>query len=168
MKDIKLNKKGFTLIELLSVIVILALLIVITANTILPLMNESKQNAMVVYAERILSNATAMYQADSITQGNTNAVSYSVKELMSTDDQYYGCVMVTPQSDNSLKFSIALFDDDNKFGVVKKDMVKATFDEAAKDVATKDNYEKRTLKTRDTMDTSSECKNSSSTVYTVK
>ena len=49
-----MNKKGFTLVELLAVIVILALLIIITANAILPMMKKSRQSAMVVYAERVV------------------------------------------------------------------------------------------------------------------
>lgn len=97
MKDIKLNKKGFTLVELLAVIVILALLIVITANTILPMMAKSRRNAMLVYAERVLSNASSSFQADSISQGNNTPQNYSiVDDLMgSSQDEYIGCVQVT-------------------------------------------------------------------------
>ena len=47
----KLNKNGFTLVELLAVIVILALLIVIVANTAIPAMNNAKKKALQTYAQ---------------------------------------------------------------------------------------------------------------------
>ncbi len=53
----KLNKNGFTLVELLAVIVILALLIVVVANSVLPAMNNSKQSALKTYAQRVIQAA---------------------------------------------------------------------------------------------------------------
>ena len=114
MKNVSLNKKGFTLVELLAVIVILALLIVITANTVLPMMNKSKDNAMVVYAERVLSNASASYQADTITSGSKAEKGYSIKDLMGTDAEYYGCVKVAPVSGSTdYTYTIVMYDDNN-------------------------------------------------------
>ena len=53
----KVNKKGFTLVELLAVIVILALLIVIVANTAIPAMNNAKQSALNTYAQKVVQKA---------------------------------------------------------------------------------------------------------------
>ena len=52
-----MNKNGFTLVELLAVIVILALLIVVVANTAIPAMNNAKKRALETYAARIVQKA---------------------------------------------------------------------------------------------------------------
>ena len=139
---LKMNKKGFTLVELLAVIVILALLIVITANTVLPMMNKSKKNAMVVYAERVLNTASASYQADAIT-GGSGDLDYSIAKLMG-EDNYYGCVNVSKATDNSGKYvyKIAIFSDNDKLGYVNSDgtlksvTVSGKADDIVKDYAT--------------------------------
>ena len=76
----RLNKKGFTLVELLAVIVILALLIVVVANTALPAMNNAKKNSLEVYTERVVNQAKALHSSaqidiDSVKKadGTTNA-----------------------------------------------------------------------------------------------
>jgi len=117
MKNVSLNKKGFTLVELLAVIVILALLIVITANTVLPMMNKSKKSGMVTYAERAVSNATASYQADSITGGNTGDRYYSIYNLMGARD-YFGCVQVVVDNSGAVPaytYNVKMFDSKNKY-----------------------------------------------------
>ena len=53
----KINKKGFTLVELLAVIVILALLIVIVANTAIPAMNNAKKKSLQTYAQKVVQKA---------------------------------------------------------------------------------------------------------------
>ena len=153
----KSNKKGFTLVELLAVIVILALLIVITANTVLPMMNKSKQNAMVVYAERVLNTASASYQADSIT-GGTGAKNYSIANLMG-ESNYYGCVKVETDSSSTTvkyKYSIAIFKADDKLGLKRKDLTSVTFDEAADKIALTSNFAAATNKA-EAYDTDTEC-----------
>ena len=60
----KLNKKGFTLVELLAVIVILALLIVVVANTALPAMRNAKTKSLKTYAERVVEQAKALKISD--------------------------------------------------------------------------------------------------------
>lgn len=83
-----INKKGFTLVELLAVIVILALLIVITANTILPMMSKTKKTAMVTFADRVLRNV----ETELMINSDYNEVKvYKISELMGQDN-YYGCV----------------------------------------------------------------------------
>ncbi len=53
----KKNIKGFTLVELLAVIVILALLIVIVANTAIPAMNNAKKKSLQTYAQKVVQKA---------------------------------------------------------------------------------------------------------------
>lgn len=128
MKKFKLNKKGFTLVELLAVIVILALLIVITANTILPMMNNSKKNAMVVYANRVLNAASSMYQADSISQGVEESQIYSIEKLMNQKD-YYGCIEVSYNVDSeSYEYTFFMLSPNDKLkleGIVKSNSIKS-------------------------------------------
>lgn len=96
---IKLDKKGFTLVELLAVIVILALLIVITANTVLPMMGNTKKSGMVTYADKVLSNATANVQADVLVNADDPTFYYPITALMDQKD-YFGCVKVS-EKENS-------------------------------------------------------------------
>lgn len=86
----KLNKKGFTLVELLAVIIILALLMVVVANTALPAMNNARKNSLAVYAQRLQEKAKEMYMSN----GETGKVGYSVNTLMGSVDQYSGYVVV--------------------------------------------------------------------------
>ncbi len=117
IKKLKSNKKGFTLVELLAVIVILALLIIITANTVLPMMNKTKKSAMVTYAGRVVSNALANYQADNLTSGTSGAATkyYSIETIMGTAD-YFGCVEVTSdgKATPTLTVTVKMFDKSNK------------------------------------------------------
>lgn len=66
----KLNKKGFTLVELLAVIVILALLIVVVANTALPAMNNAKKSTLETYAKRVVEQAKTLHTSAEITATN--------------------------------------------------------------------------------------------------
>lgn len=154
MKNVCLNKKGFTLVELLAVIVILALLIVITANTVLPMMNKSKQNAMVVYAERVLSNAAAEYQADSITLGNAEPGIYSITRLMGGNNEYVGCVKVERNGDN-YKYSINMYDHNNQYSLEKADLTSGVFEDSATDLVDPNSYDSSI--TKDSFKADSEC-----------
>ena len=87
------NKKGFTLIELLAVIVILALLIVVVANTAIPAMNRARKNSLVVYAQRVQERAKEVAMAQNVTSAK-----YSIKDLMGEDSQYEGYVVISQNS----------------------------------------------------------------------
>ncbi len=67
----KLNKNGFTLVELLAVIVILALLIVVVANSVLPALNNSKQSALKTYAQRVIQAAKSNCMSAVMLNGGT-------------------------------------------------------------------------------------------------
>lgn len=110
----KLNKKGFTLVELLAVIVILALLIVVVANTALPAMNNAKKNSLEVYAERVVNQAKALHASAQVdinsvkkADGATNACTQNsgvytctfanISEVMGADtDSTYTIVSGSP------------------------------------------------------------------------
>ena len=96
----KLNKKGFTLVELLAVIVILALLMVVLANTALPAMNNSKKKTFVLYAQRLQAKAQEMHAID--TNMSSTEKTYSVAELMgaSAEENYTGAVKVSYDTTN--------------------------------------------------------------------
>ncbi len=66
----KLNKNGFTLVELLAVIVILALLIVIVANTAIPAMNNAKKKSLQTYAQKVVQKAKENCAAEKMSGVN--------------------------------------------------------------------------------------------------
>ena len=108
---IKFNKKGFTLVELLAVIVILALLIVITANTVLPMMNNSKDAGLRVEAQRILNLASGEYQLEELKTSGKDT--FKVSELLGSSDNYIGCVKVS-KSSNEYVYTFYVYDKNNK------------------------------------------------------
>ena len=63
----KLNKKGFTLVELLAVIVVLAVIMLLAVNAVVPQMNKARKNAFVTEAERVITAASAYYQSAILT-----------------------------------------------------------------------------------------------------
>lgn len=120
----KSNKKGFTLVELLAVIVILALLIVITMNTIVPLLGRTKETGAVTYAKRVLNNALTNLEADKIISGElkTNESRYyKISQELTDADSYFGCVKVT-NSSGTYKYEIKMFSNNDKL------YLKSTYD----------------------------------------
>lgn len=59
----KLNKKGFTLVELLAVIVVLALLMVVAANSVGTALDNSKKKTLQTEAQKVLTNFLAESQS---------------------------------------------------------------------------------------------------------
>ena len=118
MKNMLKNKKGFTLVELLAVIVILALLIVITANTVLPMMNNSKDSGLRVETQRILNLASGEYQLKKMQSATVPA--FKVSELLGSAENYIGCVFVE-ESDGEFIYSYEVYDKKNKLQIVGKD-----------------------------------------------
>ena len=71
------NKKGFTLVELLAVIVLLSIVGVIGVTTIIGRMRKSKEKAMFIAAQDIVSIAEAYIE----TRGGNSA---SVSDMVSS------------------------------------------------------------------------------------
>ena len=57
MKKLNLNKKGFTLVELLAVIVVLAVIMLLAVNAVIPQMNKARKNAFVTEAQTFIGGA---------------------------------------------------------------------------------------------------------------
>ena len=110
----KLNKKGFTLVELLAVIVILALLIVVVANTALPAMNNAKKNTLDTYAKRVVEQAKTLYIADN---NKCSSTACNLIDTMGVDapvDQYKASLTVTYDSTAGYKVDGWVVDYKNK------------------------------------------------------
>ena len=65
-----MNKKGFTLVELLAVIVILAVIILVAMNAVIPQMEKARKSAFVTEAETYINGAKAYYTSE-VMKGNT-------------------------------------------------------------------------------------------------
>lgn len=63
----KLNKSGFTLVELLAVIVVLAVIMLLAVNAVIPQMNKARKNAFVTEANAFIDAAGTYYQNAMLT-----------------------------------------------------------------------------------------------------
>lgn len=63
----KMNKKGFTLVELLAVIVVLAVIMLLAVNAVIPQMNKARKNAFVTEANSFIDAAGTYYQNAMLT-----------------------------------------------------------------------------------------------------
>lgn len=97
----RLNKKGFTLVELLAVIVVLALLMVVAANSVGTALDNSKKKTLQTEAQKVLTNflaeAQSTYLVDSTATTPTTGkktdgdYTYSIVGAIGTD----GIVKIT-------------------------------------------------------------------------
>lgn len=119
----KLNKKGFTLVELLAVIVILALLIVVVANTALPAMNNAKLKSLSTYTERVMEQAKAYVMANEPNKVCQKTSPCDLKTLMGNDvsDQYSCSLYVTGTSTSGYQVYGTVWDKDKNVAYVGKD-----------------------------------------------
>lgn len=78
-----MNKKGFTLVELLAVIVILAVIILVAMNAVIPQMQKARKNAFITEAERYLQAAKTYYTGEAI-KGAVTDTCVNVEELTGT------------------------------------------------------------------------------------
>jgi len=90
----KLNKKGFTLVELLAVIVILALLIVVVANTALPAMDKAKRKTLQTYTMRVMEQAKALYMSDNTSCESTACTLTQIMGADAPTDKYSASITV--------------------------------------------------------------------------
>ena len=133
----KLNKKGFTLVELLAVIVILALLIVIVANTALPALNSSKLRTLETYAKRVAEEAKTVYTTDCVLTNNTGASatgncasshSWSITDIMGADaaNNGYSSALTISYSNNVVTINGTVEDTKNNNTVTITNSVTGT------------------------------------------
>lgn len=132
MKMKKLNRKGFTLIELLAVIVILAVVMGVAANSVLSAMNNSRLSSLqnsassaadsfrTAYAENILTNSgtvlgltiknneAVQLTADSFAKLNITAKNYIVGGVNGTgNSQTYTGSFLWINSDGTVVVCLA-------------------------------------------------------------
>jgi len=98
----RLNRKGFTLIELLAVIVILAIVMGVAANSVLNVMNDSRKNTLqssaksaadafrTAYAEYQLKNSGTIlgYNATTLLGGTAQTLSTGAEKLNISSTNY--------------------------------------------------------------------------------
>lgn len=94
-----MNKKGFTLVELLAVIVILAVIILVAMNAVIPQMEKNRKSAFVTEAETYINAAKTWYTAESMkgTQKNCVNVTALTNEFVEKTggDDYKGNVQIS-------------------------------------------------------------------------
>lgn len=104
MKKI-MNKKGFTLVELLAVIVILAVIILVAMNAVIPQMQKARKNAFITEAEQYLNAAKTYYTGEAI-KGAVGDTCINITELTDSyiekagGDEYKGKVTFTAAGDD--------------------------------------------------------------------
>ncbi len=132
----KLNKKGFTLIELLAVIVVLAVVMLIAVNAVIPQMNRSRKQAFITEATTILGGAETYFMYHEMTSGSVSCVDIQdsligeyVEEKGKTD--YDGVVMV----DAAGKYTIHLTNGAGYYVVTTDDDIASLDDTAVKTAA---------------------------------
>ncbi len=136
----KINKKGFTLVELLAVIVILALLIVIVANTAIPAMNNAKKKSLETYAQKVVQKAKENCAAEKMagmgdmckkTAGTVTTCcgTLTVAEIMGEENTTYsGSVTVSYDATNNIAkvTSGTISDKDNEIDVTSNSITPTT------------------------------------------
>ncbi|MBQ6686961.1 MAG: type II secretion system protein [Bacilli bacterium] len=98
----RLTKKGFTLVELLAVIVVLAVIMLLAVNAVIPQMNKARKNAFVTEANAFIDAAGTYYQNAMLTgetgitaAGGCVDVSKLIGEYIEKDgDDYAGSVKI--------------------------------------------------------------------------
>ncbi len=80
MKRFK-NKKGFTLVELLAVIVVLAAVMLMAVNSVLPLIGEARTGAFASSANQTIDSVSTVILTDEL-RGSSNVQCYSIRYLV--------------------------------------------------------------------------------------
>ena len=94
MKNVKRDVRGFTLVELLAVIVVLAIIMLIAVNAVLPRMNSAREQAFAIEANALMEAAqTYVFNESLSTLGalkDCGTVSnYTGKVLLEQDGSTY-------------------------------------------------------------------------------
>ena len=67
MKNVKKDVRGFTLVELLAVIVVLAIIMLIAVNAVLPRMNSAREQAFAIEANALMEAAQTYVVNESLS-----------------------------------------------------------------------------------------------------
>lgn len=123
-----LNKNGFTLIELLAVIVVLAILMLIATNNVLPMIEKSRKGAFATTANQLVESATnyQMYKNLSSTSAAENSLCTTADKLITegyvdkiTAGTYTGTIYIGRNSDSSYQKIICIEDVKNNYFICK-------------------------------------------------
>lgn len=127
-------KSGFTLVELLAVIIVLAIIMLIAVNNVMPLMTQAREGAFASTANNILNAAETAVLADEINQKHFDC--YSVSYLVSKQyvrkikanatDGFTGHVRVTRTTTGGVttySYDLHLADNKNKYYLLKTGVV---------------------------------------------
>ena len=88
----KINKNGFTLVELLSVVVILAVVVLIATNAVVPMMGNAKKQVLATEANKFMTAAKTLY----VNKSATGTKCYTYDEVIGSglieknDEAYKG------------------------------------------------------------------------------
>ena len=108
------NNKGFTLVELLAVIIVLAIIMVIAIPTVTNVMGNARRNAMVLEAEKMLTNVQTRYMADVVLANQTTdskCVYYQIdKDFGGSTGTYKGTVWAIFGNTNEVIYGISIQD----------------------------------------------------------
>ncbi len=109
----KKNKNGFTLVELLVVIVVLALIMIITIPAVLDVMDDTRRNAFVLYAQKVVKDTQTQYVYDS-NIGNAGGAGLYVYDITSdlgyTSTGNYRGYVVVHATTTGTKYILNLYD----------------------------------------------------------
>ncbi len=102
-------KKGFTLVELLSVIVILAVVVLIATNAVVPMMSSARKQVLATEANLMLGSAKTLYTQD----GGTGDKCYSFQDLkdaglIEKEDEGYNGSFLIESKDGGYSYKIWL------------------------------------------------------------
>ena len=81
-----MNKKGFTLVELLAVIVVLAIVMLIDVQAVLPQMEKARRQAMVLEGQTIIEAAQSYYISEALKASGDG---------LPTTNNTYKCVKIS-------------------------------------------------------------------------
>jgi prepilin-type N-terminal cleavage/methylation domain-containing protein len=123
MKLLK-NKRGFTLVELLAVIVVLAILMLIATNNVLPMIEKAKKGAFATTANQLLDSAMnmQMYLNLSSASANDNSLCTTPDNLIAnnyvdkiTTSSYTGTIYIGREADGKYKKELCIVDVKNAY-----------------------------------------------------
>ena len=90
MNENKKNLRGFTLVELLAVIVVLAIVMLIAVQAVLPQMERARRQSFAIEANGAIDAAQAYFMSSSLTGGDGFPANDGDTECVTIDDLYTG------------------------------------------------------------------------------